>query len=143
MEILFDASDRYEVVERKVVEANAFTYSSYRRVLKGDIDPFELSVSKRVRKEIDAYRSMFPHVVAAKHLVRRGKKLEEHASVDFVYTNAEHRNPMRRVLPVDIMSDGCGYYDREKYGRLLLEVADTILKPFEAGRTPPLNLDAL
>ena len=80
--------------------------------MDGEIDPAELAVSKRVRKEVDDYRSLFPHVVAAKHLARRGKRLEEHASVDFVYTNAGHRNQMRRVVPSAIVEDGGGYYDR-------------------------------
>lgn len=140
MSIIFDAKDGGEVVKR-VAEADAFVRSTYDRVLNGDIDPAELSVSKRVRKEVEAYRSLLPHVVAAKHLVRRGKKLEEHASVDFVYTNAGHANPMRRVLPSTMMDDRSGYYDREKYGRLVLDVADTILKPLDGERCRALTLD--
>ena len=49
---------------------------------------------------------------------------------------------MRRVLPAVMMDKGCDYYDREKYGRLVLEVAGTVLKPFEADPASPLSLDA-
>lgn len=67
--------------------------------------------------------------------------LGEHAAVDFVYTNAGHPNPFRRVLPSAMMDDQSGYYDREKYGTLVLDVADTILKPSEADSASLMTLD--
>lgn len=110
--------------------------------MNGDVDPRELAVSKHVRKEVDAYRAMLPHVVAAKHLIRNGKRLEEYSSVDYIYTNAVHSNPMRRVLPSLLMEEYHGYYDRERYARLLLDVAYTVLKPLEAHARPPAILDS-
>jgi DNA polymerase elongation subunit (family B) len=138
---IFDARDREEVLERGVEEAEAFTQDIRRRIINGDVDPRELAISKHVRKEVDAYRAMLPHVVAAKHLVRNGKRLEEYSSVDFIYTNAVHNNPMRRVLPSLIMDDKHGYYDRERYAKLLLDVAHTVLKPLEAHRRSLVILD--
>ncbi len=142
IEILFNADDCQGVVENQVAEAKAFVHDTYRRITRGDIDPARLVVSKRVRRNVNSYKAMLPHVVAARHLARQGKKLEEYAIVDFIYTNSEHSNPLRRVLPTDMMGDGCNYYDREKYGKLVLDVADTILKTFKTGRTPSLSLDA-
>ncbi len=141
IQILFDADDWREVVERQVAKAKAFAHNTYHRVIEGDINPVELAISKRLHKNVNAYKSMFPHVVAARHLAWRGEKLEELTTVDFIYTNAGHGNPMRRVLPVVMMSDDWNYYDRKKYRKLVLDVADTILKPFEISRPLPLTLN--
>ena len=129
--------------EKRVAESKAFIQNTYGRVVNGGVDPTELAITKRVRREVGSYRSMFPHLVAAKHLAGRGKRLEEYGSVDFVFLNAEHSNPLRRVLPVDMMGDGRSYYDRRKYGKLVLDVADTVLKPLEKEAIVSQNGDLL
>jgi DNA polymerase elongation subunit (family B) len=141
MEILFDADNKEEVVEVQIDKAKAFVSEVYHQIMSGSVDSEKLAVSKRVHKEVGEYRSMFPHVVAARHLSKRGKMLEEYASVDFVFLNAEHSNPLRRVLPVAMMSEGSDYYDEEKYGKMLLDVASTILKTFQIDNVPSLTLD--
>jgi hypothetical protein len=40
------------------------------------------------------------------------------------------------------MNDRSRYYDREKYRRLVLDVADTILKPLDNDRNKALTLDS-
>ena len=142
IEILFDANNHQEVVERQIDKAKAFVHGVYHQIMCGDVDFETLAVSKRVHREVGKYKSMFPHVIAAKHLAQRGKRLEKYASVDFVFLNAGHRNPLRRVLPVNIMGDGSDYYDREKYGKLLLDTADTILKTLRTHDFPHSTLDA-
>ena len=131
IEILFDAERCEEVAEKRLSEARTFANTMYSQVRSGNVDVTELAISKHVRKELSAYRSMFPHVIAAKELARRGKRLDEYASVDFIFTNAVHSNPLRRVIPSSISGDGDNHYDRQAYGKLLLDVTDTILKPLE------------
>ncbi len=128
---MFDAENKRGVVESQVSKAKAFARNTYRQIMKGDVDPAELAISKRIRKDLNAYKSMFPHVVVARHLAWQGKRLEEYETVDFVFTNAKHGNPLQRVIPAIMMGNGCSYYDREKYGKLVLDVADTILKPLK------------
>jgi DNA polymerase elongation subunit (family B) len=142
IQTLFDANDWREIIESRVANAKAFVYDNYHRVLRGDIDPTKLAVSKRLRKDVDSYKSMFPHVVAAKHLAQKGKKLEEYVTVDFVFTNAKHSNPLRRVIPAIMLSEGCNYYDRRKYGRTILDVANTVLKTLEKDEPIPFTLDS-
>ncbi|MDQ1281495.1 MAG: DNA-directed polymerase [Thermoproteota archaeon] len=143
MEILFDAENCNEVVEKRVAEAKAYTRETYSKVMRGEVDAKELVISKRVHKDVRDYRSMFPHVVAARQMTTLGKKLKEFSSVDFVFMNSEHRNPLRRVIPLVMVDDGCNYYDRKKYGKLILDVADTILKTLNVRHIQVLNLDAL
>ncbi len=142
IEILFDARDAKEVVDRQVAKARAFVRDTYLRVVRGEVDPFELVISKRLHRDVNTYRSLFPHVVAGRHLARRGKKLEEYGTVDYVFMSAKNSNPMRRVLPVAMMDKGQIHYDRVKYGKLLLDVADTVLKSFPTNQTASLTLDA-
>jgi DNA polymerase elongation subunit (family B) len=140
--ILFDAGNENDVVKKQVNEAEVFTQFVRRKVREGEVDPKELGISKHLWRNVNNYRAMLPHVIAAKHLARRGKRLGEYSSVDFVYMNAAHNNPMRRVIPSPIMDEQNGYYDRERYAKLVLDVAKTILKPFETERMKPLVLDS-
>ena len=142
IEVLFDARDTQEVVGRQVAKARAFVRDTYLQVMRGEIDPFALAISKRLHRDVNTYRSLFPHVVAGMHLARRGKKLEEYGTVDYVIMSAKNSNPMRRVLPVAMIDKGQIYYDRVKYGKLLLDVADTILKSFPTNHIASLTLDA-
>ncbi len=139
MEILFDAETGREVVEVQVAKAATYARDTYNRVIGRSVDPSELAISKHVRKDTNAYRSMFPNVIAARHLARGEKRLEEYGTVSFVYMNSDHSNPMRRVLPSVMMSGASNYYDREKYGRLVLDVGDTVLKSFKTDSSPCLT----
>ncbi len=142
MEVLFDAEDCADVLERGVSEAEAFTQQTYRRVVEGRVDPFELKITKHVYKDIETYRSMFPHVVAARHLDWHGGRLGDYGSVDFLYVNAGHSNPMRRTLPTVLLDKERSYYDRVKYGELVKEVARTILGPLRKRAKVSLTLDS-
>lgn len=110
--------------------------------MDGSVDPFELTITKHVYKDIEAYQSMFPHVVAAKHLAWHGGRLGEYGSIDFLYVNTGHSNPMRRALPTVLLDKERGYYDRVKYGELVKEVARTILGPLRKRSEASLTLDA-
>ena len=53
-----------------------------------------------------------------------------------IVTDAAHTNPLRRVMPLDLISQGKEQdYDREKYREMLLEVGETILGYFGFDRT--------
>lgn len=103
-------------------------------VRTGKVPLDELVISKILRKRVNTYRSLFPHVVAAIQLVQKGKRLKNGEKIDFVYVNAEHKNPFRRVIPATIMDSGHQYYDRDKYVELVLDVAETVLSVFGFSR---------
>lgn len=54
--------------------------------------------------------------------------------IQYIYTDAAHRNPLRRILPVDLIKKEHGY-DKQKYRDMLLEAAETILGYFGFDRT--------
>jgi hypothetical protein len=54
--------------------------------------------------------------------------------IQCIYTDAAHKNPLRRVMPMDLISEEYDY-DKEKYREMLLEAAESILVPFGFERT--------
>ena len=57
-------------------------------------------------------------------------------TLQYVYTDAGHTNPLRRVMPVDFIEEGREQvYGKEKYREILLEAAETVLGYFGFDRT--------
>jgi DNA polymerase elongation subunit (family B) len=54
--------------------------------------------------------------------------------VQFICTDAAHKNPLRRVMPLDLFREEHDY-DKEKYREMLLEAAESILGYFDFDRT--------
>jgi len=78
---------------------------------------------------LSKYRSLFPHVSAAIQLTEAGKSLVRGDIIQYIYTDAAHKNPLHRVMPLDLISEDFDY-DKEKYRDMLLEAAETILGYF-------------
>jgi|SRR5215831_14207401 len=53
--------------------------------------------------------------------------------MQYIYTDAGHTNPLRRVKALDLINGED--YDREKYREMLLEAAETVLGYFGFDRT--------
>jgi DNA polymerase elongation subunit (family B) len=79
-----------------------------------------------LRQDLIKYKSLFPHVSAALQLTEAGKSLVRGDIIQYIYTDATHKNPLRRVMPVDLISQEHDY-DKEKYREMLLEAAESIL----------------
>lgn len=55
-------------------------------------------------------------------------------NIQYVYTDAQHKNPLRRVMHLDLISEEHDY-DKEKYRNMLLVAAETVLGYFGFDRT--------
>jgi len=133
MEILFDADDAEKVEREQFKKAYDYAVKICDEIMEGKVKPERLVVSKVLRKPVNEYRSMFPHVVAAMQMVQKGKRMRRGEMIDFIYVNASHRNPFRRVVPALLLDKG-SYCDREKYLEMILDVAETILSAFGFNR---------
>ena len=71
---------------------------------------------------------------AALQLIEAGKTLTRGDIIQYFHTDATHRNPLRRILPLDLIKEEHNY-DKEKYREMLLEAAETILGYFGFDRT--------
>jgi hypothetical protein len=57
-----------------------------------------------------------------------------YAVILFNTSTAGHKNPLHRVMSLDLISEGHDY-DKEKYREMLLEAAETVLGYFGFDRT--------
>jgi hypothetical protein len=62
-----------------------------------------------------------------------GKSLVRGDNIQYVFTDAQHKNPLCRVTPLELIKRGKEQeqkYDKEKCGDMLLEAAETVLGYF-------------
>jgi DNA polymerase elongation subunit (family B) len=102
--------------------------------MTGGIQLKDLVISKLLRQDLIKHRSLFPHVSAALQLTEAGISLVRGDIIQYISTNAAHKNPLRRVMPLDLISEERDY-DKEKYHEMLLEAAESILGYFGFDRT--------
>ena len=66
----------------------------------------DLIISKLLRQDIEKYKSLFAHVSAAIQLSSKGG-VDNHPrkgdTIRYIYTNSQHRNPLCRVVPLEIL----------------------------------------
>jgi hypothetical protein len=62
-------------------------------------------------------------------LLGRGRGVQPGETIDFIYTDADHHNPLCRVMTYDYIG-GKVNSDREKYRDMVLDAAETILSTF-------------
>jgi DNA polymerase elongation subunit (family B) len=133
---LFDCKDSTEVMSRGYENALLLVTKTIDKVMTGELELKDLVVSKILRQDLQKYRTLFPHVCAALQLTEAGVQLVRGDTIQYIYTDAAHSNPLRRVTPVELIDEvEEQVYDKEKYREVLLEAAETVLGYFGFGRT--------
>ncbi|OYT25363.1 MAG: hypothetical protein B6U95_09560 [Thermofilum sp. ex4484_82] len=100
-----------------------------------ELEENKIPVKKLIIKKIlrrSNYRILAAHYVAALQLKLNGYNLIPGETVEFIYVNSRHDNPMMRVQAWKLY-DGRSY-DKRKYIQLLLDAAESILIPFGFNR---------
>jgi DNA polymerase elongation subunit (family B) len=112
-----------------------FVTKTIDKVMTGELEFKDLIVSKILRQ--DLYRSLFPHVSAALRLTEAGVPLTRGDTIQYIYSDATHSNPLRRVTPEEFIEKGREQvYDKKKYREMLLEEKrETVLGYFGFDRT--------
>jgi DNA polymerase elongation subunit (family B) len=131
---LFDCKDSAEVLSKGYENALLLVTRTIDKVMTGEIQIKDLVVSKMLRQNLTKYRSLFPHVSAALQLKEAGKSSVRGDIIQYIYTDATHKNPLCRVMPLDLVNEDHDY-DNEKYREMLLEAAESILGYFGSDRT--------
>jgi DNA polymerase elongation subunit (family B) len=91
----------------------------------------DLIISKLLRQDIQKYKSLFPHVSAA---IQSRKYPLKGETIQYIYTDSKHNNPLCRVTPIDNPAS-LPQYDKEKYKEMALDAADTVLGFFGFDRS--------
>jgi DNA polymerase elongation subunit (family B) len=62
----------------------------------------DLVISELLGQDIEKYKSLFPHVSAAIQLLssKEGKCPTKGDTIQYIYTNSQHKNPLCRVIPL-------------------------------------------
>jgi DNA polymerase elongation subunit (family B) len=131
---LFDYKDSAEVLSKGYENALLLVTRTIDKVMTGEIQLKNLVVSKMLRQDLTKYKNLFPHVSAALQLTEAGVSLVRGDIIQYIYTNSAHKNPLRRVMPLNLISEEHDY-DKEKYREMLLEAAESILGYFGFDRT--------
>ena len=131
---LFDCKDSAEVISKGYENALLLVTKTIDKVMTGEIQIKDLVVSKMLRQDLAKYRSLFPHVSAALQMTEAGKSSVRGDIIQYIHTDAAHKNPLRRVTPIDLISEEHDY-DKEKYREMLLESAESVLGCFGFDRT--------
>ncbi len=121
---------RHETVEqvRKggMQEAHDVAARAITRVRLGKVDPVELIISKRLRREVNEYKSRQPHIVAA--MLGNATNISK-----YILLNTESPNPMLRVMPASLLDGSHKMYDKKKYASMVRRAAWNLLRPFVPG----------
>ena len=91
---------------------------------------WDLVVTKRLSKNLGAYKQKVNQVIAAEQLLKEGVEVSAGKSIRFLYTSADNKRYERRVKPKELIEEETNP-DVRKYILLLYSAASNILSPFE------------
>ena len=104
--------------------------------MREGLDGKDLVISKLLKQNIEKYRSLFPHVSAA---IQSRKHPLKGDTIQYIYTDSKHNNPLCRVTPVEnILS--LPQYDKQKYKEMIIDAAETVLGFLGFDRTAYSNI---
>jgi DNA polymerase elongation subunit (family B) len=140
LSVLFDCKDTSEIMNKGYENALLQVTKAIDKIMLGgkDITQEDLVVSKLLGQNITKYKSLFPHVSAAIQLSDKYKHPSKGDTIRYIYTNSQHKNPLRRVVSIDSSISKKKEkldYDKEKYKEMILDAAETILGYFGFDRS--------
>jgi DNA polymerase elongation subunit (family B) len=112
-----------EVRSRGFSEAHDIAANSITKIRLGKVDPRELIISKRLRRELKEYKARQPHIVAA--MLDTDREMSE-----YILMNTESPNPFLRVIPASKVDETHRGYDKNKYASMVRRAAWNLLRPF-------------
>jgi DNA polymerase elongation subunit (family B) len=115
-----------DVLSKGVEDAKRVIDKACRKLKKGLVPIEELEASTILRRKPSKYKARLPHVAAAEALSINGLDVEKGNVISYVYVDADHKNPFRRVSPAGYQNN----FDAKKYVRLVNEAGRSIMLPF-------------
>jgi DNA polymerase elongation subunit (family B) len=129
---LFDCKNSSEILTKGYENALLLVTQALDRIMTREgLDDKDLVISKLLRQDIQKYKSLFPHVSAA---IQSKKYPLKGDTIQYIYTDSKHNNPLYRVVPIDNLKS-LPPYDKEKYKEMILDAAETVLGFFGFDRS--------
>lgn len=123
IETMFRHESMEQVRSRGFSEAHDIASNAISKIRLGKVDPHELIISKRLRRELKDYKSRQPHIVAAMLGTDTGMS-------EYILMNTESPNPFLRVMPASKIDGSHRSYDKKKYASMVRRAAWNLLRPF-------------
>jgi len=126
---LFSHAKNSEEFMALIPEAQSIVKSYVTMIRDGAVPIEELTIEKRLSKNLSEYRNMVPQAIAAQHLNREGADVHAGQALSFIMTCNRSRITQNRALPVELVGENYPV-DSEWYVDILLASTANILLPF-------------
>ena len=130
---LFDCQSAEEVLTIGYENALLYITQSIDKLMNGEVQITDLVISKLLRQNIEKYRSLFPHVAAAIKLNISEEIANRGDTIQYVYTDSNHADPLQRITPARLISSK--NYDKKRYLEMLFDSAEAVLSVFGFNRS--------
>jgi DNA polymerase elongation subunit (family B) len=137
---MLDQDSLEDVLSKGIEDAKRVIDRACRELKRGLVPIKNLEAKTVLRRRPSKYKAMLPHVAAAEALRINGADVGKGNIISYVYVDADHKNPFRRVSPAGYQKR----FDAKKYMRLVEEAGRSIMLPFlkdeeEERTTAPLE----
>ena len=123
---MLDQESAEEVLSKGLEDVKREIDKACRELKKGLVPIEELEAKTILRRKPSQYKARLPHVAAAEALNINGLDVGKGNVISYVYVDADHKNPFRRVSPAGYQNK----FDAKKYVRLVKEAGRSIMLPF-------------
>jgi DNA polymerase elongation subunit (family B) len=127
---LFAHAENSEEFNALIPEALTILKSYANMIRDGTVPVEELTVEKRLSKNLNEYRNTVPQAIAARHLNPEGGEVHAGQALGYVVTYNRSRITQNRALPAELVGENYPV-DSEWYIDLLVASTANILLPFE------------
>ena len=123
--VLAKANNTAEL-RRKIPDALEIVKAYRRKLLDGEVELWDLIVTKHMSKNPERYKQHVSQVIAAEQLIKEGAEVHAGNTVRFLFTHAEDKRHDRRVKAAQLIEKGVNP-DAKKYLLLLYASAANLL----------------
>jgi DNA polymerase-2 len=130
---LFTRAQNAEEFKALIPEALAIVKSYADMIRDGAVPIGELTIEKRLSKNLNEYQNLVPQAIAARHLSHEGMEVHAGQAFNYIVTYNRSRITQNRALPAELVDENYPV-DSEWYIDLLLASTANILLPFKYTR---------
>ena len=113
-------------MQRIIPDALNIVKTYRQKLIDGDVELWDLIVTKHMSKSPDRYKQHVSQVIAAEQLMKEGAEIHAGNTVRFLFTHAEDKRHDRRVKAAQLIEKGVNP-DAKKYLLLLYASAANLL----------------
>jgi len=128
IKIVSKARDYKDFVGR-IPEALHVLRREAERLISGNVDAYDLAISKRLSKHPKDYTHDIFQAIAARQLTTAGFDIYPGQTVQYIIIDADNRNPNNRVKALQLLGSK-PRFDIQKYLDMLLESGETLFGVF-------------